>query len=197
VPASPTREGTAQTLPETAEQPDPFGTSATDRKGRHGAVVAGVLAAVVAGAGVGIGGFLVLSRAGDDTKKDKPSLVASSTVPQTTGSSSSAAVPLQVKRAATPRDLRTVDKGQIVVLRWKLAKNNDYPIWVQQSDGSGTQTAPQALPPHSTTVTLSGLDARKGYCFTVGALVALGQSNGQAATIAWSKPKCIRGATAQ
>ncbi|MCO6011659.1 serine/threonine protein kinase [Actinoallomurus purpureus] len=195
--ASPTREGTAQTLPKTAAQPDPFGTSANDRKGRHGAVVAGVLAAVVAGAGVGIGGFLVLSRAGDDAKKEKPSPVVSSTAPQTTGSSSSAAVPLEVKRAATPRDLRTVDKGQIVGLRWRLAKGNDYPIWVQQSDGSGTQTAPQALPPHSTTVTMSGLDARKGYCFTVGALVALGQSDGQAATIAWSKPKCIRGATAQ
>ena len=44
--------------------------------------------------------------------------------------------------------------------------------------------------------TISGLDPAKGYCFVVGAIVALGQSDGQAATIAWSKPACIRGAHA-
>jgi hypothetical protein len=30
----------------------------------------------------------------------------------------------------------------------------------------------------------------------VGAMVAMGQSDGEAATIAWSKPACIRGAHA-
>ncbi|MEV0402431.1 protein kinase [Actinoallomurus sp. NPDC050550] len=200
--ASPTpgphfREATPQTLPKTAEQSDPFPPRTEDRKGRQGAVVAGVLAAVVLGAGVGIGGFLLLGSAGGEKKHDTPSPVANSTSPPTGGSSAPVPVPAQVMRAAKPRDLRAVDKGQIVVLRWKLAKGNDYPIWVQQSDGSPVKSAPQALAPHATTVTLSGLDARKGYCFTVGALVAIGQSDGQAATIAWSAPKCIRNATAQ
>ncbi|GAA4635213.1 hypothetical protein GCM10023196_079800 [Actinoallomurus vinaceus] len=192
------REATPRTLPKTAEQPDLFPPRTEDRKSRQGAVVAGVLAAVVLGAGVGIGGFLVLGNTGGEKKKhDTPSSASNSTPPPTAGSSAPVPVPAQVMRAAKPRDLRAFDRGQIVVLRWKLAKGNDYPIWVQQSDGSPVKTPPQALAPHSTTVTLSGLDARKGYCFTVGALVALGQSDGQAATMAWSAPKCIRNATAQ
>lgn len=158
-----------------------------------------MLAAVVLGAGLGIGGFLVLGSGGGGDGRDTGPTSTPSTAktPQAARSSAPAAVPPRVIRAATPVGLRAVDKGQIVVLRWRLAKNNDYPIWVQQSDGSGTQTPPQALAPHSMTVTLSGLDPAKGYCFTVGALVALGQSDGQPATIAWSKPKCIRDATAQ
>jgi serine/threonine-protein kinase PknK len=192
------REATPQTLPKTPEQPDPFPPRTEDRKGRQGAVVAGVLVAVVMGAGVGIGGFLLLGSAGGEKKKHnaKP-LASTSTPPPTAGSSAPVPVPARVIRAAKPRDLRALDKGQIVVLRWKLAKGNDYPIWVQQSDGSPVKTPPQALAPHATTVTLSGLDAKKGYCFTVGALVAIGQSDGQAATMAWSAPKCIRNATAQ
>ncbi|GAA0318417.1 serine/threonine-protein kinase [Actinoallomurus spadix] len=193
VPVPRPREATPRTLPETADPLDLARVGGGDRKGRPGAVVAGVLAGVVVIAGAGIGGFLLFGNTGDGTK-DKPT--PTPTAPQTHASSAPVAVPSQVMIAATPRDLRATDKGQIVVLRWKLAKNNNYPIWVQQSDGSPTQAPPQALPPRSTTMTVSGLDARKGYCFTVGALVALGQSDGQSATIAWSKPKCIRGATA-
>ncbi|GAB3979245.1 hypothetical protein GCM10029978_074110 [Actinoallomurus acanthiterrae] len=189
------REATPQTLPKTAEQPDPFPPRTEDRKSRQGAVVAGVLAAVVLGAGVGIGGFLLLGSG--EKKHDASPTASTSTPPPTAGSSAPVPVPAGVIRAAKPRDLRALDKGQIVTLRWKLAKGNDYPIWVQQSDGSPEKSAPQALAPHATTVTLSGLDARKGYCFTVGALVAIGQGDGQPATIAWSAPKCIRNATAQ
>ena len=99
-------------------------------------------------------------------------------------------------RAATPRNVRAVGKGQLASLRWTLARGNNYPIMVQQADETGSQ-APQALPKHTLSTTISGLDPAKGYCFTVGAIVALGQSDGQQATIAWSKPACIRGATAQ
>ena len=102
----------------------------------------------------------------------------------------------RVLRAATPRYVRAVGKGQLASLRWRLAANNDYPIMVQQADETGSQ-APQALPKRTTNTTISGLDPKKGYCFTVGAIVALGQSDGQAATIAWSKPACVRGATAR
>ncbi len=40
------------------------------------------------------------------------------------------------------------------------------------------------------TTTVSGLDLRAGYCFTVGAFVAAGSP----AAVAWSRPACIRGA---
>ncbi|MCO5996725.1 serine/threonine-protein kinase [Actinoallomurus rhizosphaericola] len=188
------REATPRTLPESVEPADLLRVPANGRKGRPAAVVAGVVAGVVVIAGAGVAGFLLFGNTGDggrDTPTPAP------TAPRTSGSSTPVAIPSQVMAAATPRDLRATDKGQIVVLRWKLAKNNDFPIWMQQSDGSPTQTPPQALAPRSTTMTVSGLDPQKGYCFTVGALVAIGQGDGQPATIAWAKPKCIRGATAR
>jgi hypothetical protein len=188
------REATPQTLPKTVEKTDQVHPAADDRKGRQGAILAGVLAAVVLGAGVGIGGFLLL---GNGTDGGKGTPTPTPTAPRTAGSLTPAAVPSQVMVAATPRGVRATDKGQIVVLRWKLAKTNDYPIVIQQSDGSGAQPSLQVLPPHSATMTLSGLDAQRGYCFLVGAMVAMGQSDGQAPTIAWSKPKCIRGAQVQ
>ncbi len=189
----PPREATPRTLPKTAEGLG--GHSPHDRKSRQGALVAGMLAAAVVGTGLGIGGYIVLS---GDTRHAKggPSPSPSSAAPGT--ASSTPVVPRSVLRAATPRDLRAVDKGSIVALRWKLAKNNNYPIWVQQADASGTPSPPQAIGPHAESISLPvDPDPSKGYCFTVGALVALGQSNGQSATIAWSKPACIRHATAR
>ncbi|MEV5706036.1 serine/threonine-protein kinase [Actinoallomurus sp. NPDC052274] len=196
VSAPPRPEAAPQAQPATAGRADPTGTPANDRKGGPGAIVATVLAVLVGGAAIGIGGFLVLGKVGGGTK-DTPTAKPTPTASRTSASPTPVAVPSQVMIAATPWGLRAVDKGQIVVLHWKIAKNNNYPIWVQQSDGSGEQTPPQPLAPRSTTVNLSGLDAQRGYCFSVGALVAIGQSDGQAAAIAWSKPKCIRGATTQ
>ena len=199
------RETTPHTFPKTTQPPPPTRGgypprdlgSPDDRKSRQGALVAGVLAAVVVGTGLGIGGYVVLSgNAGAAKGGTSPSPSPSSAVPR--AASSAPVVPRTVLRAATPRDLRAVDKGSIVALRWKLAKNNNYPIWVQQADASGTPSPPQAIGPHAESISLPvDPDPAKGYCFTVGSLVALGRSNGQAATIAWSKPVCIRHATAR
>jgi hypothetical protein len=150
-----------------------------------------VLAVVVIGAGAGVGGLLLLG-GGDKSPPPKPA--PTSTAPP--ARSTAPVVPSQVMRAATPRSVRAVGKGQLASLHWKLTRGNDYPIMVQQADETGSQP-PQALPKHTLSTTISGLDPAKGYCFTVGAIVALGQSDGQQATIAWSKPACIRGATAQ
>ena len=175
---------TPRTLQETAEPPGP--------SSRRGALIAGVLAVLLVGTGLGVGGILLLG--GGDGKKPTPP----PTTPTSAGppSRSAAAVPARVLRAATPRNVRAVGKGQLASLHWMLARNNDYPILVQQADEQGSQP-PQALPKRTLSTTISGLDPSRGYCFTVGAIVALGQSDGQPATIAWSKPACIRGATVQ
>ncbi|MGH3378073.1 MAG: hypothetical protein ACRDP6_25405, partial [Actinoallomurus sp.] len=179
-------QNTPRTLQEAA-QPQTAGPS-----GHRGGLIAGVLAVLLVGTGLGVGGILLLG-GGGDKKPTPPPPTPTSTRPP---SPSVAAVPARVLRAATPRDVRAVGKGQLASLRWMLTRGNNYPILVQQADEQGSQ-APQALPKRTLSTTISGLDPSRGYCFTVGAIVALGQSNGQAATIAWSKPACIRGATVQ
>jgi serine/threonine-protein kinase PknK len=158
---------------------------------RRGGLVAVVLAVLLVGTGLGVGGILLLG-GGDKKPTPPPTTPTSAASP----SRSAAVVPARVLRAATPRNVRAVGKGRLASLHWTLARGNNYPILVQQADEQGSQ-APQALPKHTLSTTISGLDASRGYCFTVGAIVALGQSNGQPATIAWSKPACIRGATVQ
>jgi hypothetical protein len=180
---------TPRTLQETAE---PSAAPPVEKKGRGG-LVAAALAVLLLGTGVGVGGILLL---GGDKKPSPPPPSPSPTSTAPSAATTTPAVPAQVMRAATPRELRAVGRGPLAGLRWKLARNNDYPIMVQQSDETGTQP-PQALPKRTLSTTISGLDPAKGYCFTVGAIVALGQSDGQAATIAWSKPACIRGAHVQ
>jgi serine/threonine-protein kinase PknK len=186
---------TPLTLPQTAEQIRRAEDDAppSDRAGRRGAIVAGVLALLLVGTGLGVGGILLLGRGGGDAKADPPRTTPATSAPP---SRTAAAVPPRVLRAAMPRDVRAVGKGPLASLHWRLLRGNNYPIMVQQADESGSQT-PQALPKRTTSTTISGLDPKKGYCFTVGAIVALGQSDGQPATIAWSKPACIRGATAR
>jgi hypothetical protein len=105
-------------------------------------------------------------------------------------------VPADVMRAATPQHVRAVANGPLVSLRWSLTKRNNYPIVIQQADEIGSK-APQLLPRKTVSTTITGLDTSKGYCFLVGAMVAVGTSNGMDATIAWSKPACVRGAHVQ
>jgi serine/threonine-protein kinase PknK len=160
--------------------------------GGHGGLVAAVAGAVLVGTLLGVIGFLML---GNRSKGGSPRPPVTSAAAQST-TPPAAPVPPAVIRAATPRGLRAVAKGPLVALRWRLARGNDYPIFVEQADVTGAQP-PQALPKRTSHTTITGLDPTKGYCFKVGSMVALGQANGQPATIAWSKAACIRGAKAE
>jgi serine/threonine protein kinase len=158
---------------------------------RRGPVLVGALVVVIlVGAGAGLGGLLMLG-GGKKTSTPPRTPVAA---PPPRVSPSPPYVPSRVMRAATPRSVRASARGPVVILAWKLAKNNNYPILVQQADETGSQ-APQALPKRTMSTTIGGLDPVKGYCFTVGTIVALGQVDGQPAAIAWSKPVCVRGAS--
>jgi serine/threonine-protein kinase PknK len=181
----PTHTPTPQTFPAKPDSPPASG----EEKGRRGLLITGVVAVVLVVAGAGVTGVLL---AGGDGKKPSPPTTSPTSTPTApSAGTTSPAVPAPVMRDATPRQVRAVGKGQLASLRWTLTRDNDYPIVVQQ----GSET-PQALPPRTMSTTISGLDPAKGYCFIVGAIVALGQSDGQSATIAWSKPACIRGAHA-
>jgi serine/threonine-protein kinase PknK len=189
-PAARTRppEATPRTLAATADR-ERQETAPPERTGRHGGLIVGALVVVLLGTGIGVGAILVLDNSG---KKAGPPAAT----PTPSAAHSTPPVPAHVMRAAMPRGLRAVAKGPLVALRWQLAKGNNDPIVVQQADENGQQP-PQALPPHTLTTTITGLDPAKGYCFTVGAIVALGQGDKQPTTVSWAKPVCVRGATVQ
>ena len=191
-PRTRTREATPLTFPATFEPNRQVTAPPAERGGHRGAIAAGVLAAVLAGTGIGVGGLLLLRKGDDKNTPQPPAISRASTAP---AARSAPAIPVGVIRVARPRSVRAFAKGTLVSLRWRLAKGNDYPIMVQQADETGSQP-PQALPKGTLHTTISGLNPAKGYCFKVGSIVALGQTNGQAATIAWSRAVCIRGATA-
>ncbi|MGW3344385.1 serine/threonine protein kinase [Nonomuraea rubra] len=89
--------------------------------------------------------------------------------------------------AYRPKSLKLVsDNGATVTLSWKAVRKNDYPTIIQQAPGDRLMSAPAG----STTYSVGGLDPATGYCFKVGAVVALGQPS----SVAWSSALCIRGA---
>ncbi|MEV5324659.1 protein kinase [Nonomuraea sp. NPDC052634] len=89
--------------------------------------------------------------------------------------------------AYRPKNLKLVaDNGTTVTLSWKSARKTQYPVIVQQAPDDRLMSAPSG----STTYTVGKLDPGTGYCFKVGAVVALGQPS----SVAWSSSLCIRGA---
>ncbi|MEO3884294.1 protein kinase [Nonomuraea sp. B5E05] len=87
-----------------------------------------------------------------------------------------------------PKSLKVVaDNGTTVTLAWKAVRKSGYPTVVQQAPGDRLMSATG----DAGTYTVGGLDPATGYCFKVGAVVALGQPS----SVAWSPALCIRGAT--
>ncbi|MGW0200914.1 protein kinase domain-containing protein [Nonomuraea sp. NPDC003201] len=89
--------------------------------------------------------------------------------------------------AYRPKSLKVVsDNGATVTLAWKAVRKSGYPVVIQQAPGNRLVPAASG----SNTYTLGGLDPVTGYCFKVGAVVAIGQPS----SVAWSSALCIRGA---
>ncbi|MET7337333.1 protein kinase [Nonomuraea sp. NPDC005650] len=89
--------------------------------------------------------------------------------------------------AYRPKSLKVVsDNGTTVTLAWKAVRKSGYPVVIQQAPGDRLVSAASG----GNTYTLGGLDPVTGYCFKVGAVVALGQPS----SVAWSSALCIRGA---
>ncbi|MFI7125046.1 protein kinase [Nonomuraea sp. NPDC050153] len=90
--------------------------------------------------------------------------------------------------AYRPKSLKVVsDNGTTVTLAWKAVRKSGYPVVIQQAPGN--RLVPTAS--GGNTYTLGGLDPVTGYCFKVGAVIALGQPS----SVAWSSSLCIRGAS--
>ena len=181
----PAREGTppGPDLDETHLRPGrALGERPSAPPKRQGRAITMLIAALIAAAAAGAG--LLLSRPGK------------SAAPGTTKggrASAPAAVPASVLNAARPTDLRVADGGTSAVLTWKVPPGDQYPLALQRS-APGTASAVELISgtEATTTTTATGLNPRKGYCFEVGAVVRMSSPS----TVAWSRPACIRGATA-
>ncbi|MFG1696185.1 protein kinase [Nonomuraea sp. NPDC049309] len=121
---------------------------------------------------------------------DQPQAVPSPAPEQGTATSPPATLRPPDPAALTayrPKNLQVVaDNGTTVTLSWKSARKTEYPVVVQQAPDDRLMSAPSG----STTYTVGKLDPGTGYCFKVGAVVALGQPS----SVAWSSSLCIRGA---
>jgi protein kinase-like protein len=147
-----------------------------------------VLGAGVAGCVLAAAILLVASRLGPH-----PSPAPAHGTPSAAPAATAAVVPPAVMDAARPAAVAIEDRGTSVALRWQLGAGNRYPLFVQEVAAGRPPSPPTPLAAGTTTTTVGGLEARTGYCFQVGALVALGQPS----AVAWSKPACIRGAVPQ
>lgn len=157
--------------------------------------VAGAVAVAVAGAAVAV--HLALQRAdgpeaGQPRTSQQPQAARQTPGPGRTGETAPPVTRRQII-AMTPRRLRvTADRGSLVELQWTLpAAARRYPVVLQRSpaEDGGPLTA---LGQGATRAKVAGLDAGTGYCFVVGVPLNIAEKS----TVAWSKPACVRGATA-
>jgi hypothetical protein len=146
------------------------------RRRRWPLVALGAAAVLAAGAG----GFAAYPRLAPPRQGPGP-----------TPAGTPAAVSAAALASARPTGLVATDGGTSVMLRWQLPAGSRYPLFVQQV-GTGPTAPLRPLDAGATAPTVTGLDAGAGYCFEVGALVALGQPS----AVAWSQPVCVRGAVA-
>ncbi|MEU4549903.1 serine/threonine-protein kinase [Nonomuraea dietziae] len=98
-----------------------------------------------------------------------------------------------VLAALAPRRLRVVsDKGAAVTVQWTLpAKTRRYPLVLQREPADGQRLT--TMEAGATSARVLGLDPDTGYCFLVGAALEISEKS----TVAWSKPRCIRGAVSR
>jgi hypothetical protein len=164
-------------LPGRSRPSRPAGARRTRR--RHWLLAAVGAALAVA---VGVGAFRAWPHAAPAPHRAPPAAAAPTP----------AEVAASALEAARPTALVAVDMGASVSLRWRLPPGSRYPLFVQQTAAGGPAAPLRPLGAGTTSTTLTGLDPGAGYCFEVGALVALGQPS----AVAWSQPVCIRGAAA-
>ncbi|HEY9525162.1 MAG TPA: serine/threonine-protein kinase [Thermopolyspora sp.] len=180
----------------------PGHTVARSRPRNH--LIVGMVAAAVAGAGIGVAALVAVGSGNDGAGTralGRTALTSNSPAPGTREPVSSATPTTGVSRpidplvisALRPRRLRVVaDDGVAVTLRWSLPVNaREYPLILQQAPGRAKPATPLAKAADSARVT--GLDPQKGYCFRVGVVLEINSSS----TIAWSSIRCVRGAIAR
>jgi hypothetical protein len=164
-----TENGETVLRPRWAAEP-PSSQVARRRRGRT--VVVAAVITVIGGLAVGVAVRSALARPH----------------PAPSASTTPAVADPKVLDAARPQHLVVTDNGASVVLHWTLGDADRFPIFLQRSpaDPAGLR----ALGDGARTTTVTGLDPKEGYCFTVGAVVAFGSPS----AVAWSRPACIRGA---
>ncbi|MEW2358344.1 fibronectin type III domain-containing protein, partial [Spirillospora sp. NPDC029432] len=175
----------------------PDGAARSGDGPRRGLIVAATVV-VVGGLALGIGA-LALRGGPPEEPRNGRSAGAQAAQPsggaQQPGAADQEPIPAAQYRATRPRGVKVKAVGARAVLVWQVPPAaRELPMIVQVLPAGSAPAVSAGKGARSATVT--GLDARKGYCFRVGALLRLNQN--KPATMSWSKPAaCVRGARVQ
>jgi serine/threonine-protein kinase PknK len=176
----------------------PYGEEPSRRRAAASRPRARLIAGLVIGglvvSGVGIGAFLA-SRPGTAVTVAGPSSTAGAAPGRPSpgdkgGARKTPAIDQSVIAGLRPRRLSVAaDQGSHVTLRWVLPEGaKTYPLVLQQEPVVSAALAP--LDRAATSARVFDLDPGQGYCFRVGVALSIGT----ASNVAWSTPRCIRGA---
>lgn len=161
--------------------------------GRRRGLVVVAAVAVVGGLAAGIAAIGAFSGGG---QRQSPAAQSNGPVQPGGGQGDEPKIPPAQIRAAAPRNVRLVaDRRSSVTLQWKLPQvSRRLPIVVRYQPGNAPVVAPGS---GATNAAVGGLAPGTGYCFQAGAVLRTAATAGGAATVAWSRPFCIRGAHAR
>ncbi|POM23295.1 Serine/threonine-protein kinase PknK [Actinomadura rubteroloni] len=154
---------------------------------RPGLIIAASVA-LVGGLAAGVG---ALVWGGGDKPSPPPAPKAATPVASAAPSADTGPIPRSRYTATRPRGVVVRPYGTTAALSWKLpAASRQLAILVlkKPADGQAVVSAGNG----AQAVTVTGLNAKRGYCFRVGALLRVNQ--GKAADVSWSSPVCVRGA---
>ncbi|MFC0040173.1 serine/threonine-protein kinase [Actinomadura rayongensis] len=183
---SDTRPGTVPGAPDTHPGTVP-GPPARRDGPRPGLIIAASVA-LVGGLAAGVG---ALVWGGGGKPSAPPATQAATPVASAAPSADTGPIPRSRYAETRPRGVVVRPYGTTAALSWKLpAASRQLAILVlkKPADGQAVVSAGNG----AQAVTVTGLNARRGYCFRVGTLLRVNQ--GKAADVSWSAPVCVRGA---
>ncbi|WP_322767111.1 serine/threonine-protein kinase [Frankia sp. Cr1] len=117
-----------------------------------------------------------------------PSPSASAGAASPTLASTPAPAPSEDLQAARPSTPDVTDMGTVVTLRWRNGSRPANLVVQTAAPADSRQVPVQPLPVGAAVTEIPDLDPARGYCFRVGAVLAV-------SSYAWSDYRCIRGAT--
>jgi hypothetical protein len=102
-----------------------------------------------------------------------PPAAATTPSPRTTTPSASPTILITPGSVGAPRAVRIVDRGTSVTVTWADPSRGTVPFLVVGSGPGGEQLETKQVERGGTTVTYSGLERDRNYCFVVGAVYAV------------------------
>jgi hypothetical protein len=105
--------------------------------------------------------------------EDRPATVAQDPVSASPTPTDQPTTIITASAQGAPRDVRLADRGTSVTLTWSDPATGTVPFLVVGSGPGGERLEPKQVDRGGTSVTFSGLERNRNYCFVVGAVYAV------------------------